>query len=135
MWYVAPELGGQNTVHWHGWVWALCTIMVLFHESWSSRSCHLWRTYWCIPSCTIFCSDKIQYYQNSTLVMGKVGSLVNLTALLVGCLGGSVLNVDIDEAAKKKIPLQVLDCNWYLGGIFLIQVPVHCSYLVKLYPI
>ena len=43
--------------------------------------------------------------------MGKVGSLVNLTALLVGCLGGSVLNVDIDEAAKKKIPLQVLDCN------------------------
>ena len=48
--------------------------------------------------------------------MGKVGSLVNLTALLVGCLGGSVLNVDIDEAAKKKNTTPGFGLQVILGG-------------------
>ena len=39
--------------------------------------------------------------------MGEVGFLVNLVVLLVVCLGGSVLKVDISGAAKKKGQLQV----------------------------
>ena len=71
---------------------------------------------------------------NSTLVMGKVGCIVNLAALLVGCLGGLVPNFDLAGAVKKKPQLQVMDCKLYLEALFVFQVPVYCSYLVELYP-
>ena len=35
--------------------------------------------------------------------MGKVGFLVYLTALLVGCLGGPVMKVDFAGAVKTKM--------------------------------
>ena len=40
--------------------------------------------------------------------MRKVARLVNLAALLVGFLGGSVIKVDLTVAVKKKRRLQVL---------------------------
>ena len=39
---------------------------------------------------------------NYILMLGKVGCLVFLSALLVGYLGGSVLKVGITGAVKKK---------------------------------
>ena len=39
---------------------------------------------------------------NYTLLIGKVGCLVNMVALLVDYLGGSVLKADIDETVDKK---------------------------------
>ena len=65
----------------------------------------------CIPSCTGLHLDQIQYHHKYTLVMGKSGFIVNLEALHVGFLGGSVLKVDISGAANKKERLQVLDCK------------------------
>ena len=47
-------------------------------------------------------------HQNYTLMVDKVGCLVYLSALLVGCMGGSVLTVDISGEVKKG-QLQVLD--------------------------
>ena len=35
-------------------------------------------------------------------MVGKVGCLVYLLAILVGCLGGSVLNADLAGVVKKK---------------------------------
>ena len=43
--------------------------------------------------------------------MGKVEFLVNLAALLLGCLGGSVPKVDLSWEVKKKRQLMVLDCK------------------------
>ena len=42
-------------------------------------------------------------------MVGKVGCIVYLVALLLGCMGGSVLNVDITGSVKKKGRPQVLD--------------------------
>ena len=39
--------------------------------------------------------------QNYTLMVVKVGCIVYLAALIVGCLGGSVLKVDISGEVKK----------------------------------
>ena len=39
---------------------------------------------------------------NKSMVV-KVGCLVYLAALLISCLGGSVLKVDIAGAVKKKV--------------------------------
>ena len=74
-------------------------------------------------------------HHNYTLIMGKVGCIVYLVALLLGCMGGSVLNVDITGSVKKKGRPQVLDWKWCLEGLFLFQVPVHYIYIVELYPI
>ena len=41
-------------------------------------------------------------HHNYTLVMGKVGCLVNVMALIVVCLRSSVLKVDISGAVKEK---------------------------------
>ena len=49
------------------------------------------------------------YHHNYTLMMGKFGCLVYMLALLVGCLGVSVLKVDLAGVVKKKWQLQVLD--------------------------
>ena len=35
-------------------------------------------------------------------MVGKVGFILYLAALLVGCLGGSVLKFDLTEVVKKK---------------------------------
>ena len=35
-------------------------------------------------------------------MVGKVGCLVYLLAILVGCLGGSVINADLAGVVKKK---------------------------------
>ena len=42
-------------------------------------------------------------------MVGKVGCLVYMVALIVGCLGGSILMADIDGAANKKGQLQVMN--------------------------
>ena len=94
--------GRWNTVHRFGCGWALCTRMVLFHKSGSSISCHLWITYRWITSCTRLCSDQIKYHKNSTLVIGKFGCLINVPEILVGCLGGSVMKVDLYGEVEKK---------------------------------
>ena len=44
----------------------------------------------------------MKYNQDSTLVMGKFGCLVNMAAFLVGFLGGSVLKVDLYMVVNKK---------------------------------
>ena len=62
-------------------------------------------------------------------MVGKVGCLIYLEALLVCCLGGSFPKVDLSGAVKKKGQLQVLDFKLYLKGIFVFQVPVYWIYL------
>ena len=66
--------------------------------------------------------------------MGKAGCLLNLAALLVGCLVGLVTKVDIYGVVKKKGRLHVLDCKLCSDDIFLFRVLVHCRYLEELYP-
>ena len=66
--------------------------------------------------------------------MINVGYLVNIMALLIGFLGCSVLKVDISGVVKKKGRLQILDCKWCLEGLSLFQGPVHCSYIMEIYP-
>ena len=66
--------------------------------------------------------------------MKKVVCLVNVATLLVGLLGGSVLKVHLSGVVTKKVRFQVLDCKLCMEDIFLFQVPVNCSYLVKLFP-
>ena len=44
-------------------------------------------------------------------MVGKVGFLVNLESIIVGCLVGSFMKVDIDGVVNKKWQLQVLDCK------------------------
>ena len=44
-------------------------------------------------------------------MIGKVSCLINMEALLVGFLGGSVLKVDLSGVVNKKGQLQVLDCK------------------------
>ena len=95
-----PALGWWNTVHQHRWIWVLWTIMVIFHQSISFRSCHLWINYRFIPYCTIFHLDQILSHHNYTLVMGKVGYLVGLEELIVDCLGGSFIKVDLSGVEK-----------------------------------
>ena len=48
------------------------------------------------------------YNNNYIIMLGKVVCLVYLAAILVGCLGGSVLKVYLDGVVKKKGRLQVL---------------------------
>ena len=76
--------------------------MVIFNKSVYSRSCNPRRTYRCITYYTRLLSDKIKPNQNYTLVMGKVGCLVNMATIIVGLLGGSFMKVDIAGAVMKK---------------------------------
>ena len=55
--------------------------------------------------------------------MGKVGCLVNLTTLLVGFLGGSVLKVDITGAVKKKRATSGFGLQVILGGSICVSGP------------
>ena len=83
------------------WRRALCTIMVLSYQFWSSIACHLWITYTCIPSCSSYNYYKIQYCRNSTLAMDEVGCLAVQAELIVALLEGLVLLVDISGVAKN----------------------------------
>ena len=115
--------GGHNTVHWRRYGWALWTRMVLFNESGYSRYFHLWITHRCILSCTIFCSDQMQSHQKSAIFMGKVGCLVNLAALLVGFLGGSVPKVDLAGEVEKKRATSGFGLQVMLVGSLCVLVP------------
>ena len=95
--------GWWNTVHWRGCTWAMCIIMVLFHNSGTSRSYHSWIIYMWIPSCTRFYPYQRKSHENSTRVMGNVGCLIIPAKIPVGCLEGSVLKVDLYGEVKKKI--------------------------------
>ena len=74
--------------------------MVLFQHYGFSKYFHLWRTYRRIPYYSSSHLDQLQSRQNSTLGTGEVKCLVGLAALLVGILGGSVLQVDLDGVKK-----------------------------------
>ena len=131
----ALALGVWNTVHWRSWGWAMCTIIVVFKSSGSSRFYHPWRACRFIPSCIIFCSDQIKYHKNYTSVMRKVGWIVKLESLLVGFLRVLVLGVDLVWLVNTKGWLQVLDYKWCLEVLFVFQLPLNYSYCVEVYPI
>ena len=146
-WSGAPVLDIWNTFHWRGQRWALCTRMVLFNQSGSSRSCHPWRTYRWKPSSSIFRLEKIQFHHNSKLLLGKVGRFEGLVALPVGCLGCSISQVGLDGLLKihrnmsrlhhalNWVVTSVLGNKWCLECLFVFQVPVYYIYLVEHYPI
>ena len=52
--------------------------------------------------------------------MRKVVRLVNLAALLVGFLGGSVLKVDISGVMKKKRETSGFELQVMLGGYLCV---------------
>ena len=56
---------------------------------------------WCYFK-TMSPSYPVKSHHNYRFVMGKVGCLVYIVALLVGFLGGSVLKVDLSGSVKKK---------------------------------
>ena len=117
------HLGGWNIVHWRGCGWSLCIIMLIFHNYGCYISFHPWRTYRFITYCIIFHSYQIQSHQNSTLVMGKFEYLVNMAALLVGCLRVLVLKVDIFDAVKKKRATLAFGLQGMLAGCLCVSVP------------
>ena len=100
-WSGALSLEGWNTFRQHRWRWALWTRMVIFPLYGYSKYCHLWRAYRCIQSWNRLCLYQIWYHHNYTIVIGKVWLPVGWTELLVGCLGVSVLMVDLYGATKK----------------------------------
>ena len=133
---VVPALGGRNTVHWYGCRWALCTRMVIFHESGSSISYHQWITYRGITSCTSLRSDQIKSCQNYTLVVVKVGCLVNLEALLVFFLVGSVPKVGLARELNKKRATSGFGFQAMLGGSICVSGPctlhIYCETRYKI---
>ena len=58
-------------------------------------------------------------------MVGKVGCLVYMVSLLVGFLGGSVLEVDIAGSVKKKRATSGFGLKKCLEGIFVFKVSVH----------
>ena len=96
--------------------------MVLFHQYWSSTTCHLLINYRCIQSCTRFSLDQILSHHNSTLVMGKFECLLGQESLLVGYLGGSVLTVDMDGVVKKIRVTSVFGSQFMLVGSLGVSV-------------
>ena len=121
MWGLVHHNWGYKTIFIGAGTEELCELECCFKNSGSSISYHPWITYRCIPSCTRFCSDQIKYHQNSTLVLGKVGCLVNLVALLVGFIGGSVMKVDISGAVKNKSMTSGFGLKVMLGGSLFVS--------------
>ena len=54
-------------------------------------------------------------------MMGKVEYLVNMVALIVGCLGGSVMKVDLAVAVKKKRVTSGFGLQVMLGGYICVS--------------
>ena len=75
----------------------------------SSRSYHPQRTYRGMTYYFRFYLDQIKYHQIFTFLMRKVGCLLNLEALFVDFMGGSIMKVDIAGVVKKRGQLQVFD--------------------------
>ena len=69
-------------------------------------------------------------------MLGKVGCLVNMEALLVGYLGGSVLKVDIAGAANKQSLTSGFGLLVMLGVYIFVSVPctfqLFCGIITKL---
>ena len=125
-WFSAPSQGGWNTVHNCKWIWEWWTIMVLYRQSGSSTACHPWRTFRCIPSCSSYHSDQIQYHRNSALAMDKVVCLVGWVALLVAWLEGLVMLVNI-YGMEKKILNVGNKVGAYIRGRPLPIIPTYRS--------
>ena len=74
-------------------------------------------------------------HHNYTLMVGKVGCLIYVAALLVSCLVGSVLDVDIDGVAKKKWVTSGFGFKVMIGGYICIIVPcilqLYCGTISK----
>ena len=54
-------------------------------------------------------------------MVGKVGCIVYLVVLLVSCLGGSVLKVDLVGAVKKKRATSGFGLKVMLGGSLCVS--------------
>ena len=69
-------------------------------------------------------------------MVGKVKCLVDLAELLVGCLEGSVLKVNISEVLNKKGGNSVFGLQVILGGYLFVSVPcmfqIYCGTIYKL---
>ena len=102
----------------------MCNIILIFHQYGSSTYFHPWRNYRCIPYLSNFRSDQILYHQNSTRVMGEVGFIVGLEALLVVCLWGSVPKIDLDGVTKKN-------SNWVVTSVFGLKVMLGGSVFIS----
>ena len=55
--------------------------------------------------------------------MRKVGCLVNIAAILDGCLGGSVTKIDLSGAVKKKRATSGFGLKSMLGGSLCVSGP------------
>ena len=92
---------------------------MLFHKYVFFISCYPWRTHRFIPYFYSFLSYQIKYNLNSTLVVEKFGCLVNLTTLLVGCLGVFIFKgLYLRGSEEKQGRFKVLDCKVWLEYIF-----------------
>ena len=60
-------------------------------------------------------------HHNYKLMVGKVGCLVYLVALLVGCLGGSVMKVDFSGVVNKKRTTSGFLLKVMLGGSLCVS--------------
>ena len=56
-------------------------------------------------------------------MVGKVGCIIFLVALLVGCLGGLGIKVDLDGIAKKKWVTSGFGFKVILGGSLCVSGP------------
>ena len=69
--------------------------------------------------------------------MRKAGYLVNLAALLVGFLGGSVLEVDLDGVVKKKRATSGFGLQVMIGGSICVsgtfKLKLSCGTISKIY--
>ena len=67
---------------------------------------------------------------------GKVGCLVGMSERIVGCLGGSVLKVDITGVVKKNRVTSGFAFQVIIGvSLYVLGTHIHCSYLVEHDPI
>ena len=57
-------------------------------------------------------------------MVGKVGCLVYMVALILGCLGSSVLTVDLAGVVKKKSVTSGFGLKLILGGSLFVSG--HC---------
>ena len=60
-------------------------------------------------------------HHNYTIMVGKVGCLVYLAALLVGCLGGSFLKIDISRVVKGERETSGFGLKVMLGGYIFVS--------------
>ena len=59
--------------------------------------------------------------------MGKVGYIVNLEALLVGCLGSSFPKAGLSRAVKKNRATSGFELQVILGGSLCFSGPLYIA--------